>query len=738
MPTLHASRIDAVTVFRHGAQITRVVAIADAATCGEVIRVGGLPLSLEERSIRVQVSGVGLVAADVRLGLDVADGVDPSLAPAESEALREARHGLAGLLDRRRHLEVQRRRLRERIDVSRPEAKEGERPPPSPYRGRRAVVEFQREELAALDTASEALLVEIRSAQEALEELEARDREASGARQAKLHEMRRTVEIRLERRAGAIGSRELRIEYTVPGARWAPAYTVTLDWGMTRATPALRAVVAQRSGEDWTRVHLTLSTADRQRWTELPELQSMRIGRRQPTPARRGWRPPPVGAEALYADYDRHARVHLRAEVASVISVEASFDDMDDESIEEALAEPDFYGSAEAEEAPMPVSRARRSESRKKRAKPSTPTSTGRSRGARGGRAMPSPSMPPPGAMLAGSAMMPRTPQSKSQVLAGGGGAMDTGAFAVFVDEPAPTETREDPSALLAYGELRMPAAEDSGRGKLVAVGRRERIREIVMMRASVTESTQITTILRAIDGARSAAQGHGALPPGHAFPTSVDGFDYAYLAEGPVDVDADGDFHGIPLLARDGAVELTHVVVPRESTDVFRVINLKNPLSAPLLAGPADVYVDGDYLLTCDLGLAPARGELRLGLGVVQGIKVSRNTTYDEESAGLIGGSLLLKHQISVEVNNRLERAVAVEVRERVPALKEGEDEITLEVGSATPRWERYEPEEYTLRGGYRWRFELAGGARQRLRAGYTAKISAKRELVGGNRREA
>lgn len=738
MPTYLPSRIDAVTVYRHGAQITRVVTIADAATCGDVIRVGGLPLSLEERSVRVQLSGSGLVAADVRLGLDVG-AEEPGLAPAESEALRGARRALAALVDRRRHIDAQRRRLSETIEVIRPAGKEGERPPPSPFRGRRAVVEFQREALEELDSASESLAVELRRAQEDLAELEARDREATSARQARSHEMRRTAEIRLERRPGAIGGRELRIEYTVPGARWAPAYTVTLDKGMSRATLALRAVVAQRTGEDWGRVRLTLSTADRQRWTELPELQSMRIGRRQPTPARRGWRPPPVGGEALYADYDRFARAHLGVQAsASTIAVD-TVADLDDEFDEvfalEEVAEASYDGYAAPEEAPIPQARGRREmhKERKKRspAKPSAKAAfAGATRGAPSAPSMP-PSMPPPGAMPMRSSLMASSVNSLTQ--AGGGGSMDTGAYALLRDEPEPVEAREDPSALLAYAELRMPDAAAAGRGKLVAVSRQERIRELIVVR----ESTLIETVIGELASARSAATVRGSLPPGHAFPASVEGFDYAYLAEGPVDVDADGEFHGIPLLARDGEVELGHVVVPRESTDVFRVVTLKNPLQAPLLAGPADVYVGGDYLLTCDLGLAPVGGELSLGLGVEQAIKVSRNASYAEESAGLIGGSLLLKHQISIEVDNRLDRAVAVEVRERVPSLEEGEDEIHLEVASATPRWEPYEPEEYTLRGGHRWRFEIAGGARQHLRAAYTVKISAKRELVGGNRRE-
>ena len=55
----------------------------------------------------------------------------------------------------------------------------------------------------------------------------------------------------------------------------------------------LRALIAQRTGEDWRGVHLELSTAAPLSFTELPELSAIRIGRAQPPPPRKpGFRPP--------------------------------------------------------------------------------------------------------------------------------------------------------------------------------------------------------------------------------------------------------------------------------------------------------------------------------------------------------------------------------------------------------------------------------------------------------------
>ncbi|MCA9692589.1 MAG: DUF4139 domain-containing protein, partial [Myxococcales bacterium] len=151
----------------------------------------------------------------------------------------------------------------------------------------------------------------------------------------------------------------------------------------------------------------------------------------------------------------------------------------------------------------------------------------------------------------------------------------------------------------------------------------------------------------------------------------------------------------------------------------------------------PADVYVGGDFLLSADLSTCAARGDVELGLGVEQAIKVARNTEFAEESAGLMGGSLVLKHAIKVSLHNHLDRDARVEVRERIPSKRDGDDEVEIELGKVAPPWERYEPEEYPLEGGYRWGLMLAAGQERTLEAHYNVKISSRRELVGGNRRE-
>jgi hypothetical protein len=183
-------------------------------------------------------------------------------------------------------------------------------------------------------------------------------------------------------------------------------------------------------------------------------------------------------------------------------------------------------------------------------------------------------------------------------------------------------------------------------------------------------------------------------------------------------------------------------VVVPRESTDVFRRVELMNPFDFPLLAGPCDVYTGSgawDYLLTTEIETVPPRGELHVGVGVEQAIRVVRNTRFAESSEGLIGGTAVLSHEIKIELENHLPQPCTLEVRERVPVPFEKEEQIRVDVGEVKPAWTplRAHSRESEVRGGYAWRLELAPAARAELRANYTIRIPSKLELVSGNRRE-
>jgi hypothetical protein len=737
------SDIQSVTVFSEGARVRRTAALAFTDQWPEWVRIGGLPLSLDDSSVRVRVKGASLVAADTRVALEVPD-MDEELAPAEDADLEETRAEEMRVKAKLEQVQRELSRL-ERLALK-PRATPEQGPPPeSPAESRVKLVGLRSQKLAELLEEVRKLQEEMRLIGDRRRELEDLEQRRTTARQAREHELRKSVLVRLEGNSGGATSGELELDYLVPGARWAPAYTVRIDAEDGQASVAMRANVLQASGEDWNGVDLTLSTADPVAFVALPELTSIRIGRRQPMPTRIGWRPPPTGTAELYSDYDnafaddfvgapltppprpksttdvdpydldRETMPYLRAETSE--DMVTGVLDYDDDEITVAVPPPE--PASEVRSHPRTVRR-----SKEKKKKPTRERRASRDTELMN-EAMASvvaKSVAPPAPMAAMASMPAMGAAAPPPDLSNAPGAsfLDSSTEVFEAEVPATLRAADE---LLDYKSLTMPAARESGRGRLVHVERAEVYMRLLIERRIDVDFDVVRTVDEAVHRARSVA---------HRSPR----------AQSKVSVASDAHCHSVPVTVDTAAVDLRYVVVPRMATEVFRVATLTNPLRAPLLAGPADVYYGKDFLLTADLRVTPQGGEVELGLGVEQAIKVARNTRYGEDSAGLLGGSKALRHEIHIDVENHLGRKAAVEVRERIPTVREDEEDIKLEIGKVTPAWSPYDPfpnrpDDAKLKDGYRWQLDLAGGEKKELRVHYEVRISSKHELVGGNRRE-
>ena len=715
------SRIEHVTVYARGARIRRVATVAGDAT---VVRFAGLPLAVLDDSVRADVVGPA-IAAQVRVSLDVPEtGAEAAEEPAEIAAARR-RVGAADAEVAR--LDGALGALVQAPLVGADPTDDAPAAWASVVAARRALVdlraardlELRRAQLAAREAAA--------VAKRALALLLEQQAWATNAKAARAHELRKVVEIELVRAAGAAGAGDLRvaIEYRVAAARWAPSYVARLDGDTARVE--IRAAVAQRTGEDWLGAALRLSTAEPDQFAPLPELAPQKIGRRQEAPRRAGFRAPPPGVEALFVDYDRSGPPASPQRLAQ--------ESADDLSRTQPIAAPKRAITAVVWD---------EESSRAKDAFHTPPYGTAMpgpaGGGGRGGSSddddlgEPSaPPMPPPPGVAPVARSTPMTvprqalsiaPQKKSRGL---GGLMPSVGGAPRADDTDITPAAP-PAAMLVprldYGALRMAPPSARDRGRLVAGGR------------SSVERGALAAVEGEVD--RLLAQ---PLPAG-CTAAWAHAYDYAFAADGRVDVPSDGGWHSLAITAKTSTVKVRHVAVPREQADVFRIAAIPNPLEAPLLPGPIDVYDRGTFLVTSEVDLTPPGAVVDLGLGVDPAVKIARNAEFHEEAAGMLRGALRLVHAIAIDIDNRSPRPIELEVRERVPVARDGDDEVEVIAGRVEPAWEAWAPDadapaDQRMRGGKRWRVQVAAGARTTLRASYEVKLSSKLELVGGNRRE-
>jgi len=290
----------------------------------------------------------------------------------------------------------------------------------------------------------------------------------------------------------------------------------------------------------------------------------------------------------------------------------------------------------------------------------------------------------------------------------------------------------------ITFPLLRLPGPTDGSRGRLLPVNLADAYQESAQRGGRPVPFS----VKSAVDVATEAAQlSRSAVPPLCVdIQDMTSNFDFAYEGDGVVDVSADGHWHSVPLGDRECGASIRYITVPREELAVYRIAVIQNALGAPLLAGPAEVYVGGEFVLTTQLPTVVAKGELTLGLGVEQAIKVARNARFKEvrEGEGVVA-MVELVHDVDVDIVNHLGRSIDIEVRERVPITEPGA-EVQISERNVEPAWEAYDQEERStpIAGGRRWRVKVDAGSTKALRACYALRLFSNSELKGGNRREA
>ncbi|MSP58800.1 MAG: DUF4139 domain-containing protein [Myxococcales bacterium] len=681
------SAIAAVEVCARGALITRLIELPSSLPDGEVdLVVAGVTPLVEAGSIRAAVTGGARRVISVQAALAVT-GIPAR--PGRSTLQVRALDGRIARLDAERAALLARtERLRDL------------RLAPSLATWRRDPVDARIEDALAVsaliaDLVSEAdgrlVTLEEQLADLAHERAAAAlaDAQATSAERMGSGHPTRRITIRL---AGDGQPERLELSYAVPAARWWPVYTLRLTDGGRHAEWWLEALVAHRTGEDWTGVRLVLSTADLIHDARLPELPSLRLGRRQP-PSLRGYRPAPAGLDRMFDGHDRAFPALSPSSTAAPIDqggggfVGASYDDLE---VDEVLAEGE--SPAPTRPAPTPAPAPARFRTTLLTEAPAAAAAAMKKKGGPFGGRVAKPLAAPPAPPLEG---------------------------ALWADETTPDRFDlpiEPADAWRDFDSLTLAAPGDPRRGRLV----------------HESDGASAFAAYQAIDRIESLSPMGDARDP----LTSRGLFDHRYDASGRCEIPSDGVAHRLILATAPSVPTLRWRTAPRGAPEVYREAELQNPFDAPLLAGPVDVFVEGSLLLTTAIDGIDRGGTLRVGMGVEERIRVARNVRVVEESAGLLGGSTLVEHSVTIDLTSSLGRPSEVEVLERAPVS----DEKAVEIEVLTlPEAEDYDQADRgaPVRRGLRWRVALPAGGKARVELQYRITLPSRSELVGGNRRE-
>lgn len=698
MDAAGAERMTADSAPRWGSTLDSVVVYAQGALCSRLargavpsagrVRVTGLPRSLDPGSLRVKVLGApGVRVTEAR--------VEVEAEPAGTDVLDTLRHAYERLSDALAAAQGRRDRqlsLIEEVRALHPVPPARKRDDPhrrTPADAWLELADFVDERLTGLHHRLVGLEEAVRGVEHELSVVADRMERASTDVPAAHVETTVCAVVTLDGTGGTGDAEvELELEYGVPGAVWVPAYRLTHRQGDGSGRLVLRASVAQRTGEDWAGVRIALATADLRRRTDLPRLRSVRIGRSQPAPAPSGWREPPAGLVGLFSGYDTAGPSPTRTNgTVAAGPWPGSVDALASGPVPPPA--PQGYGA------------------------PPPPADAGGAFPEAFGGAMPAPA-PPTGAgphTVMRSATRSRTGAPASAAPPAPGMAAPPPPPAPVAGPPQPSDAELDYAALALAG----PEEEAGRRGRLFPGSAFDPVAAEYRRRAETVASLRL---------------------PGQAVRPreSAGSFDHRFDATARADIPSDGTWHTVTVGEIPVGLRTEYLCVPSVEPVVYATLVLSNATDQALLAGPVEITVDDDFLLTTTLPTLAPGGVRRVGLGPAEGIRVTRRTNLHESTSGLRNSTTVLEHRVHVELANRLSGPVTVEVRERVPVTSEPDVRIEERADWAAPE-EGTGPDRHAP-GTRIWRLDLPAGATAALDGCYEIRIPTGRALADGNRR--
>ncbi|MBO0740400.1 MAG: mucoidy inhibitor MuiA family protein [Hyphomicrobiaceae bacterium] len=270
------SRIDTVTVFPSGAEVTRVGKVRlDAGD--NIILFTDLPARAIQSSIRVEGKATGsLEIGSVDSRRTFLSRSDDAIAASErkrvEDAIEKLKDDRAALETAVQAAEMQKALIGNLAQLPTHPAPLAGAAVPQPDWGQ--LLGLIGERLAEAQKTVLDTQIKVRSVDRQIKDLEGKLASLAPAQEER-------TEVKVFVNAGAALEAEMSLRYQIGGASWVPYYDARLTTGSKAQSPKLqlarRASIQQRTGESWDEVVLALSTARPAAGTAAPELQPMTI-----------------------------------------------------------------------------------------------------------------------------------------------------------------------------------------------------------------------------------------------------------------------------------------------------------------------------------------------------------------------------------------------------------------------------------------------------------------------------
>ena len=445
---------------------------------------------------------------------------------------------------------------------------------------------------------------------------------------------------------------EIELSYRIHGPQWFPRYSVRADLAGKKVEIVMDALVRQSTGEDWSNVRLEFSAAEPSQSADLPKLVAWHIS---PTGADRAVQIArnPAGISYQASQMLQTGGIQIRTNQQQTLTVNAP-----EPELSQSIALPSSVSQLE-----MQLKQSKTSFSSKLSRNKKT-----------SGRYMEY-------AKKRGKSRAVQTEEKLKKVqklwrmqrdALNRGDYLDNRGFNTMIVQ----KYGKDKDIQLALGDILAEARSN--------VIRADRLIEAQQLAAGV---------VRPVDSSR--------------------GYDYKYRASRQESVPSDGVFSKVSIGMETSEAEFFYEVVAELSAYAYLVAELKNPFRSPVLSGPTGIFLGNDFVSQGNLPTTSTGEKLKIGLGVDEGIAVSRSVETKRDTVGWRGNRYSYRYTVSTKLRNNKKNPIDVVVIDRFPFSTTKDIVIKADRFIPSP--------DYSDKSGFRkWRQKLPPGGERLISFSY------------------
>ena len=209
-----------------------------------------------------------------------------------------------------------------------------------------------------------------------------------------------------------------------------------------------------------------------------------------------------------------------------------------------------------------------------------------------------------------------------------------------------------------------------------------------------------------------------------------IEGQSVTFALEGTVSVPWRDDEQQLEIARIEMQPEYIYKAVPVLTPHVYRLASMTNGSPHVILPGPANMYLDGDFVGRGDLPLVASGERFTAGLGVDPQIRAER--VLLDRSTSVQGGNQILTLRYAIRIKSYKDQEARVQLWDRLPQDQPGALSVDL-VDPSSPLSEDADYlQEEKPKGLLRWDVSIAAGGEMEIRFAYTIAFDRKYQIGG------